>query len=56
MLRIYVLQQRLKRDIALFRGVRYSESAEHPAVPYIPVPHSIKKHYKYKKTILPVSG
>jgi hypothetical protein len=31
--------------MALFKGVRYSEGAEHPTVPHIPVPHSIEKRY-----------
>jgi hypothetical protein len=31
--------------IALFKGVRYSEGAEHPTVSYTPVSHSIKKRY-----------
>jgi hypothetical protein len=32
-------------DIALFKGVRYSEGAEHPTAPHISLPHSIEKRY-----------
>jgi DNA-binding response OmpR family regulator len=33
-------------DIALFKGVRYSESALHPTVPHTSVPHSNENRYK----------
>jgi hypothetical protein len=30
------------RNIALFKGVRYSEGALHPTVPHISVPHQVR--------------
>jgi hypothetical protein len=32
-------------NIALFKGVRHSEDAEHPTVPHTPVPCSNEKCY-----------
>jgi hypothetical protein len=32
--------------IALFKGVRYSEGAEHPTVPHTSVLYSIEKRYR----------
>ena len=42
----------MKIYTALFKGVRYSEGAEHPAVPHIPVSHSIEKRYIQKLAVL----